>query len=153
MKTKNLLEKIRLFSNLDIPDDEIRNKFFGNKKEGKYKKGDTRGWKLPKAKTAIKNFNHIAYIKTISYRPFDNRYIYYTPTMVDWGREAIARHDNLWLVTVLRQLQSKPVSYYFVSDKIISNGFIRSDSVSIDSIFPLYIYNDDDDLLMSKKND
>lgn len=39
-----------------------------------------------------------------------------------------------------------PTGYYFISDKPIVNGLIRSDSVSIDSLFPLYLYPDEQDL-------
>jgi predicted helicase len=48
--------------------------------------------------------------------------------------------SNLAFITVNRQPQDKPTSYYFISESIVSNGFIRSDSVSIDNFFPLYLY-------------
>jgi len=51
--------------------------------------------------------------------------------------------DNIGLVFVQRSPQNTPASYIFISNKIISNGLIRSDSVSIDSIAPLYIYSED----------
>jgi predicted helicase len=52
---------------------------------------------------------------------------------------------NIGLVVVKRQPQDTPVSYVFLSEDIISNGYIRSDSVSIDSIFPLYKYPENSD--------
>jgi predicted helicase len=84
------------------------------------------------------------YIKEISYRPFDTQYIYYDPEKLERPREKVMRHfiigENIGFVFVNRQpLQNKP-SYYFLSKNIISNGYIRSDNVSIDTIFPLYLY-------------
>jgi predicted helicase len=52
--------------------------------------------------------------------------------------------ENIGLVTVKRQPLQNPVSYYFISNSLISNGYTRSDSVSIDTIFPLYLYPFDD---------
>lgn len=48
--------------------------------------------------------------------------------------------DNIGFVTVRRQPNNLPTSYYYISNNIISNGYIRSDSTSIDVIFPLYLY-------------
>ncbi|MDR2344277.1 MAG: N-6 DNA methylase [Spirochaetaceae bacterium] len=94
------------------------------------------------------NFDKIA---KISYRPFDIRYTYYTGHSKGFHcmpRSGIMRHfvvgENVGLVTVKRQPLQNPVSYYFVSNHLISNGYIRSDSVSIDNIFPLYLYPFDD---------
>lgn len=86
------------------------------------------------------------YIKKISYRPFDTQYIYYDVKIIERAREKVMQHflerENVGLVTVNRQPLSNPTSYYFITSNIISNGYIRSDSVSIDSILPLYLYND-----------
>ena len=60
--------------------------------------------------------------------------------------------DNLCFVTVKVQPNSTPVSYYFLADTIIPNGYIRSDSVSIDYIFPLYLYNDSKQTSFFNKN-
>mgnify|MGYP003290792577 CR=1 FL=1 len=87
------------------------------------------------------------YIKKISYRPFDIRSLYYNLSLIERPRYSLMKNfvkgSNIGLVTVKVQPQSMPCSYYFISDNIIPNGYIRSDSVSIDSIFPLYLYDDD----------
>ncbi|MBQ4078543.1 N-6 DNA methylase [bacterium] len=87
------------------------------------------------------------YIKKISYRPFDIRSLYYNQPLIERPRYSVMKNfikgSNIGLVTVKVQPQSMPCSYYFISDNIIPNGYIRSDSVSIDSIFPLYLYDDD----------
>jgi predicted helicase len=97
------------------------------------------------SKTA--DFNKIV---KIDYRPFDTRYTYYTGRSKGFHcrpRSDIMRHfivgGNIGLVTVKRQPIHNAASYYFVSSLMVSNGYIRSDSVSIDSVFPLYLYNAD----------
>jgi predicted helicase len=97
----------------------------------------------------------------INYRPFDIRWTYYTGNSNGFHcrpRENIMRHflngeniDNYGLVTVRRQPLAMPVSYYFISNLPISNGIIRSDSVSIDTFFPLYLYPDANSLDTSEK--
>jgi predicted helicase len=84
-----------------------------------------------------------AFVQKISYRPFDDKFVYYDTKLIARAREKIMKNmlnQNLALISVSKQPQNNPTSYYFVSKNIIVNGFIRSDSVSIDSIFPLYIY-------------
>jgi len=84
-------------------------------------------------------------IQKIAYRPFDSQYIYYDNKLIERARFNNMKHmlkENLALVSVNRQPQGSETSYYFLSKNIISNGYIRSDSVSIDSLFPLYLYNE-----------
>ena len=57
----------------------------------------------------------------------------------------MANKDNIAFITVNRQPNSTSTAYYFISKSIISNGFIRSDSVSIDALFPLYLYPESTD--------
>jgi predicted helicase len=87
------------------------------------------------------------YVKKIMYRPFDNKFVYYNTKLIERAREKVMKHftykDNIGLVTVNRQPLVNPTSYYFITDSIISNGYIRSDSVSIDSVFPLYLYTEE----------
>ncbi|WP_059369378.1 type ISP restriction/modification enzyme [Treponema endosymbiont of Eucomonympha sp.] len=86
-------------------------------------------------------------ICNINYRPFDNQYIYYDTKKIARAREKVMQHfivdENVGLVTVNRQPLQNPTTYYFIANNIISNGYIRSDSVSIDTIFPLYLYDQD----------
>ncbi|MBU1895706.1 N-6 DNA methylase, partial [Patescibacteria group bacterium] len=86
-------------------------------------------------------------IQKISYRPFDNQYIYYEPKVIERARYEVMKHlidgENVGLVFVQRSPLKTPVSYYFLTSNIISNGYIRSDSVSIDNVVPLYLYADD----------
>lgn len=137
-----LTKKLNSFRDPSRSNETVRQQFFGHKKSGKFPAGDTRGWKLEAARKALAQRNLHADIQKIAYRPFDTRSIYYHPDMVDWGREAFFDRfpavNNLFFVTVSKQLVAKPAAYYFCTTLMSVNGYIRSDSVSIDSIFPLY---------------
>ena len=87
-----LLKRIERFCDFSYSDNDIRRWLFPGKKDGKYKAGDTRGWKLDEARKRIKNNNHSSFIVPIAYRPFDIRNIYYSSDMVDWGREKIMKN-------------------------------------------------------------
>ncbi len=94
--------------------------------------------------------NHIFEEKNIvkvSYRPFDNRFLYYSEDFVERSRRNIMSHflsgNNIGFVTVNRSPFETPASYSFITKLPHSNGYIRSDSVSIDTVFPLYIYSND----------
>jgi hypothetical protein len=52
-------------------------------------------------------------------------------------------YSNIAFITVRKQAQNKPVSYYFLSEAPIANGYIRTDTVTIDNMAPLYTYRED----------
>jgi predicted helicase len=135
----DLLNNIKRFTNLSYTDFDIRKYFFGNKQNGKYLAGDSRGWKLTEARENIKNNNHSEVIKTISYRPFDDRSIYYSSDMVDWGRERVMQNfinnDNLGLVIPRFNQEENCV---FISNKIIAHKLCSA--YDSNSLFPLYLY-------------
>lgn len=144
-----LLSRINFFTDPTKSDQEIRSRFFEGKKVGKYLSGDSRGWNLSRARQIIQDFDHNAIIRTITYRPFDDRYIYYHNDMVDWSRDKVMRHmlrSNLGLV-VGRQGQvvgSMPWNLVFISDNITDlNLYYRGGGMT----FPLYLYPEQGDLL------
>jgi hypothetical protein len=68
-----------------LSDQAIRQKYFAGKGAKKYPPGDSRGWKLPKARQKLRDDNQWdKRYAPILYRPFDIRDIYYVPWMVDW---------------------------------------------------------------------
>ncbi len=137
-----LIKRLQKFVNLGYSDEEIRRWLFPSKKDGKYKAGDTRGWKLELARRKIANNNHDALIQLISYRPFDTRFMYYTPDMVDWGRESVMSnfigHNNIGLVTTRFQKENPGA---FLSETII--GHKTFNAYDSNTVFPLYIYHDE----------
>jgi predicted helicase len=61
---QELLNRIADFVDSSLSDDDLRYRYFGHKKEGKYLAGDTRGWKLPDARKKLRSENNLsAYIK------------------------------------------------------------------------------------------
>jgi type I restriction-modification system DNA methylase subunit len=111
---------------------------------------DTRDWKIGLAKDdVIKHFSDEKLIP-ISYRPFDTRWTFYTGNSKGFHcmpRGETMRHfltgENIGFVTVNRSPAKTPASYFFITTFPCSNGYIRSDSVSIDTVFPLYLYLED----------
>ena len=79
-----LLEKIARFSDLSISDDTIREMFWPGKHAGKYLPGDSRGWNMSKCRRKISSNDHSQFIRQITYRHFDFRYIYYSSELIDW---------------------------------------------------------------------
>lgn len=115
----------------------------------KYNLGkDTRDWKVNLAQEDIKKSKVTkANLVNILYRPFDIRYTYYTGNSRGFHcmpRGEVMKHfligENLNLVTVRKTPPQSKCNFFMVTDKIISNGVIRSDNQSIDTSFPLYLY-------------
>ncbi|MBF0336768.1 MAG: N-6 DNA methylase [Nitrospirae bacterium] len=138
---EELIKKIRSFCDPAKSIHQVRQEFFGGKKEWKYLSGDTRGWKLEIAREKIQNFDHADKIATICYRPFDDRAIYYTPEMVDWGREEIMRHllsgENVALIVPKQPLEE--IGGFLTRNLSAHKTF---SAYNINYIFPLYLYND-----------
>lgn len=138
-----LKKRMENFSDINFTDDSTRIRFFGNKKEGKYLAGDSRGWKMIEARKTIQNFNHNEIIQKIAYRLFDDRYIYYHSSMVDWGREKFMYHfinkDNVG-IDLCRQLVTDDYSHIFITNKIVDDSFVSNKSKERGYVFPLYLY-------------
>lgn len=138
-----LLERIKIFTDPNKTDDQVRTYFFGNKKAGKYLPGDSRGWSLSTARKKIIGFNHINNIQKIAYRPFDIQYIYYVPEMVDWGRDKLMYHllagDNYALV-IPRQAATDNWSHVQVT-KYMADNRVHYSNKGIPIECPLYLYS------------
>jgi predicted helicase len=146
---KVLRDRIRRFCDIRISDDEVRVWLFPNKSDKKYLPGDSRGWKLSEARVKIRNNNHDELIVDIKYRPFDTRKIYYTPVMVDWGREKIMRHfligENVGLI--FKRGFAENATPVFVSNRITDfRLWSRPGMQGGDYIAPLYLSPDSDGL-------
>jgi len=154
----SLLNKIALFRNLNYSDEQIRQIFFPKKREGKYPPGDTSSWKLSQARRRVYEDPHWQeHIYPILYRPFDIRWIYYTPWMVERGRWDLMVHmlrgENVGLA-IGRQWETVGSPYFdivYVSKHITDfNLFRRGGNV----LFPLYLYvpKQNDDFMKSKEH-
>ncbi|HYQ59246.1 MAG TPA: type ISP restriction/modification enzyme, partial [Draconibacterium sp.] len=148
MDESTLFERIERFANKQYSDSETRTWLFPNKKDGKYLAGDSRGWKLNVARERIYNNAHKNFIRKIDYRPFDVRNIYYSPEMVDWGREKFMHHfiagENLGLM-VCRQTAVDSWEHVGVTKLIADDSRVSNRSKERGYILPLYLYPESSD--------
>jgi len=106
---------------------------------------DVRDWSINLAQKDIKNFGlSKSQIFPIMYRPFDQRFTYYTGNSRGFHcmpRSEVMKHiikgKNLALAT-LRRPRNEIVDNFFVSDQITDKCIISS--LDNASIFPLYLY-------------
>lgn len=127
--------RILQFRNLSLPDEIIART---------YNLKDKPDWKIKEAREKIRAIaNPENYIKEILYRPFDKRYIFYHPALVERMRIDVMSNmlqENIAL-TVGRQGQVVGLEHLwnliFISKSIIDlNLFYRGGAM----LFPLYIY-------------
>ncbi|MBE9217922.1 type ISP restriction/modification enzyme [Dolichospermum flos-aquae] len=106
---------------------------------------DAKDWSINLAQKDIKNFGlSKSQIFPIMYRPFDQRFTYYTGNSSGFHcrpRSEVMNHiikgENLALAT-LRRPRNEIVDNFFVSDQITDKCIISS--LDNASIFPLYLY-------------
>ncbi len=136
-----LFNRIRNFKNSKMEDEGLHKFFDINKKKGW---GIRKAWELLQE---IFDADLKDYIVDVSYRPFDDRKIFYHDAVVWRTAKKIMKHmlkNNIGFVTRRQQLSGMECNYFFISKNIISDGLIRSDNKGGESLFPLYIYNTDD---------
>lgn len=108
---------------------------------------DVRDWKYAWAKKDIELAGlHEDKVKTITYRPFDQRYVYYTGQsrgFLGWPVHAVMQHmintDNIALVTA-RSNKSGNSTHFFVSTNIVE--YKCGERTTNSSVFPLYVCED-----------
>ena len=145
---EQLLQRIRILRDADVSDEEIRERYFRGRGSSKYLPGDSRGWRLPAARAALRADE--AWEDRLSvclYRPFDERYLYYTPDMVDWPRTAVMRHleipGNRLLITT-RQASQYGGAWrrVAVSNRLVESCAISNKTREINYCFPMLIRDD-----------
>jgi predicted helicase len=139
---KEVLDRMQIFRDLRIPDDEIRGRFFTRGRSPKYQAGDTRSWNMADARRRAAEDPHWdQHVIECWYRPFDRRWIYWADWMIDWPRTAVMHHlkapGNLALITRRQMLSSRPCNFFWVSDTVVIDGIIRSDNRGTEAVFPL----------------
>jgi hypothetical protein len=132
-----LLRRVAQFRSKNFSDDLIQRTF---------KLKDTRGWKLPIARHAVQeDSNWAAHCVPVLYRPFDVRWLYYTASMVDWGRPDIMRqmlHPNVSLCFMRQVSSGEAYTHVLASEHMVDNRTFFS-SRGIIQQAPLYLYPDD----------
>jgi predicted helicase len=121
----------------------------------KFSVNDKEGWDILKGWKNIQNQDDLScFVKSISYRPFDNRYIFFEDKLVWRAVTKIMRHfiigDNVGIV-IGRQGQvvgSMPWNIVFITKNITDiNLYYRGGGV----VYPLYLYPEKGDLDEAKK--
>lgn len=131
---KKLERRIEDFRSSKIEDEIIKQTYDLN---------ENQGWKIKEQREKIrKDLDWKDSITQILYRPFDIRWILYHDEMIERTRRDVMENmdENIGLIARRQMLPNKPMNYFFVSDKIIADGVIRSDNKGGESLFPLYIY-------------
>lgn len=139
-----LLDRIYDLRNERLSDEAIRQKYFQGKGSSKYPPGDSRGWKLPKARERLReDAEWDQRVAPILYRPFDERSIYYVPWMVDWPRTEAMPHllagKNLGLIYMRQVAMGDSYTHFGVTRRVVDNRAFYSNK-GIMSFSPLYLY-------------
>ncbi len=108
--------------------------------KNKYNLRENKSWKIAQAQQHSYDSENI---KQISYRPFDNRHIYYSPDFIERDRGSVMRNmltgNNLALASARSNKSGRP-DHFFVSSLITEAKFAERTTQS--AIFPLYTYDD-----------
>ena len=95
--SEEILSRLRILKDKRQPDEIIKQTF---------DLIDNRDWKLTEARKKIFSENNVAeLINSVSYRPFDSRFISYAEYLIDWPRKEVMQHlqkDNIAL-NIVRQ--------------------------------------------------
>lgn len=110
---------------------------------------DSQDWTIEKAKNDVNNSKlDKSKIVQVSYRPFDNKYTYYTGKpggFITRSRYEVMRHmleDNIGLVAV-RQVAEGIFTHSLTTNNIIESRMMLSNK-GIGYLFPLYLYPEED---------
>ena len=130
-----LKNKLLQFKNLSQPDEIILQAFNLREKSN---------WKIKDARANISKIGKPEdYIEKISYRPFEKRYIFYHPSLVERPRFDVMHHllEKNIAIAVSKQVKaSRTWQHCLVTDSIIESSFVSNKTSEITSIFPLYLY-------------
>jgi predicted helicase len=87
-----------------------------------------------------------SFIKKISYRPFDTKFVYFDTKLVERSREKLMKHfvnkDNVALVTNRQVKAGNSWQHIIISDSIVESTFTSNKTSEIGSVFPAYLYID-----------
>lgn len=127
---KELIDKLGIFTNIDLTDDYLRKNF---------ELKDERDWKIKDSRNGlIKEGINSELIKEYNYRVFDRKYIYYSNAIITWLRNELMKNllfENIAIVTT-RLLSLSKYNHIFITNKIGDIHFISQH----DYYFPIWLY-------------
>jgi hypothetical protein len=144
---KELLERMQDFANPDNSDEEIRQRYFSDTKNPIYPLGDTRDWKLPRARRELQKTASLeSWITECIRAPFDFQYYFHHPAAIDYGRPAIMDsligHDNRALLWT-RPMSPKYEFAVFCAACTVDQSAVGNKSAGAGGTYvgPLYLYD------------
>lgn len=110
--------------------------------KNKYSLRENKRWKIDDVKKVEDGFDD-TFLKKITYRIFDDRFVYYNDTFIERSRREIMENflenENLGLV-VCRQLVSDSFHHTFITQSITDDSFVSNKSRERGYTLPLYLY-------------
>lgn len=143
-RESEVLARLNDFTNLQISDQAIREKYFTRTRSRRFAPGDTRGFDLSHARQQLAaDDSWRQKFARFTYRPFDQRSIIWDDRLIDWPRTNCMNHlqggDNLALVTRRQAPYADEYAYFWVADSIVIDGVIRNDNRGNESFHPLWV--------------
>jgi predicted helicase len=144
MDRESLLKRVGDFRSASLSDSQIRKKYFDGMGSAKYPDGDTRGWKLSAARESLRRDpKWKEHVRSCLYRPFDERWIYWKESMVDWPRPETNGHllneGNIGLVFMRQVASSSDYTHVIVSRSPVDARACYSNK-GIMSLAPLFLH-------------
>lgn len=133
-----IYQRLKTLRAQDLSDDTIRQK---------YNLRDNRDWKLKKAREVIKaDEKWEDSIIQCAYRPFDNRWCYFSTVAMDYPRKIlidnVAGKENISLL-LPRQIGVLPWQHIFVSNIVPESCLVSNRTKEGNYVFPLYLYGEE----------
>ena len=138
-----LIKRILDFCNKDL----LINDF-----QSKYKLKENYQWKVSEQRLLASEFK-ISNIKKISYRPFDERYIYFQDNIVFRSRKQVMNnllYKNNYALNLVKIGRNETSQNYFISKNITDKSI--TSSLDNCNVFPLYLYPDTNGQLSTDLN-
>ncbi len=133
---RELEARIRVFRD-SRDSDELIKQAYGLKDKPNYK------WFVSESRKELQKLpDYEKHFTKILYRPFDERWIYYHPSVVFWPREDVMRpmlKSNLALIAC-RQLSSSKFQHALISPTIADDSLVSNKTKERGYVFPLYLY-------------
>ena len=109
----------------------------------KFNLKENKQWKVAQV---LKHSFDESNIIPVSYRPFDDRFVYYHADFIERSRERVMKNflnDNVALVALRQVKAGETYQHVLVSKHVTESTLISNKTSEIDYIFPLYLYTDD----------
>lgn len=104
-------------------------------------------WHIKTAQQELrKDENWEDHFTKISYRPFDERWIFYHPSLVERSRENIMRNmfKNNLAIVCCRQYSGDHFNHAFISDQLVESCYVSNKTKEIGYVFPLFAHGEKD---------